>query len=163
MKKISKIAAILFSFAFAAHAQLKGIGYDTDLSQITARLAIGPNFLDLGAGLKISGSKDENGAPVTSDGKFQMSASGFFLGHLHDFGPVDTYFTAGGIFAKTKAANDNIQLRAFAGFQPEVTMLDHIVISTRFGLDIPLIPNFVFQTAGNGISIVNGANFKILF
>jgi len=156
MNKFSKIVAMMFCVAVAANAQIKGIGYDKDLSQITARLGLGANFLDLGAGMKF-----DNGAP--DDGKFGLSLSGFFLGHLHDFGPVDTYFTAGGVFAKLAQKNDNITLTGFAGFQPEVTLLDHIVLSTRIGLRVPLMPDFGLETTGNGISIVEGMNFKILF
>ncbi len=158
MNKISKIIALMFGMALAANAQLKGLGYDTDLKEVTGRLLVGPNFVDLGAGIKF-----DNTDGIASDAKFQMSLSGFFLGHLHDFGPVDTYFTAGGVFAKLPQASKNIAISAFVGFQPEVTLLDHIVLSTRFGLDIPLMPYFILQTAGAGISIVNGANFKILF
>lgn len=158
MNKFSKIAALMFGLAVAANAQLKGVGYDKDLSEITGRIGLGANFLDVGVGLKF-----DNTSGVADDAKFQMSASGFFLGHLHDFGPVDTYFTAGGLFAKLPQKTDNIKIAAFVGFQPEVTLLDHIVLSTRFGLDIPLSPAFILQTAGSGISIVDGANFKILF
>lgn len=155
----------MLGLVVGANAQFKGIGYDNDfsqitggLSQITGRLALGANFLDLGAGMKF-----DNTSGVDSDAKFRIAASGFFLGHLHDFGPVDTYFTAGALFAKLPKKTDNISLGAFVGFQPEVTLLDHIVLSTRFGLEIPLVPSFIIQTAGSGISIVQGANFKILF
>lgn len=158
MNKFATIAAVVVGLAAGAKAQLAGVGYDTDLSEATARIALGANAVDVGVGLKF-----DNTDGIPDDAKFQMSASGFFLGHLHDWGPVDTYFTAGGIFAKLPQADDNITISAFVGFQPEVTLLDHIVISTRLGLDIPLSPNFQLQTAGAGISIVNGANFKILF
>jgi len=158
MNKVSKVAVLLAGLALGAHAQLTGIGYDTDLKEVTARIGLGGNAVDVGVGMKF-----DNSDGVADDAKFQMSASAFFLGHLHDWGPVDTYFTAGGIFAKLPVKNDNIQISAFVGFQPEVTLLDHIVVSTRFGLDVPLSPAFQLQTAGAGISIVNGANFKILF
>jgi hypothetical protein len=161
MNKFSKAAMLMAGLAFGAHAAtsgLAGVGYDTDLKEVTARIALGANAVDVGFGMKLN--TDD---AVSSDEKFQMSLSGFFLGHLHDWGPVDTYFTAGGVFAKLPQKNDNIQVNAFVGFQPEVTLLDHIAVSTRFGLDIPLTPNFQIQTAGAGISIVNGANFKILF
>ena len=157
MKKTIKIAAFLFCSALAANAQLTGVGYDVNLGQGTARIALGANAVDVGFGMKFDNSQDSSYA------KFGMSASGFFLGHLHDFGPVDTYFTAGGIFAKLAQKNDNITISAFVGFQPEITLMEHIVISTRMGLDIPLSPDFMMQTAGSGISIVEGASFKILF
>ncbi|GEM_PF-1268987 len=169
MNKFSKIAALMFGLAIAANAQLKGVGYDGDIgmiagsspsapNEITARLGLGANFLDVGFGMKF-----DNTDGISSDAKFQMSASAFFLGHLHDFGPVDTYFTAGGVFAKLPVSKDNVTVAAFLGFQPEVTLLDHIVLSTRLGIDVPLSPNLIIQTVGQSISIVNGANFKILF
>lgn len=157
MNKFSKIVAMMFCVAVAANAQIKGIGYDAgSLHQITARLGLGANFLDVGAGMDF-----DNGAE--GDAKFQISASAFFLGHLHDFGPVDTYFTAGGFFAKLPQEDDNIAITGFVGFQPEVTLLDHIVLSTRIGLSVPLVPDFGIETSGSAISIVEGANFKILF
>ncbi len=158
MNNFSKIALMTLGLALGTRAQLTGLGYDADLKEITGRLSLGANFLDVGAGIKFDNTKG-----VASDAKFQISASAFYLGHLHDFGPVDTYFTAGGIFAKLPQANDNIKLSAFVGLQPEVTLLDHIVLSTRVGIDVPLMPAFMFQTVGSSISIVNGANFKILF
>lgn len=159
MNRLSKIAMLTACLTVGAKAQFVGLGYDTDLNEITGRVQIMPNALiDVGAGLKLDNTKN-----IPSDSKFQLSASAFFLGHLQHWGPVDTYFTAGGIFAKLPTPTDNISFSLFAGFQPEVTLLDHIVISTRFGFDIPLAPSFILQTAGAGISIVNGANFKILF
>ncbi len=158
MNKFSKAAVLLAGLAIGSHAGLAGVGYDSDLKQVTARVGLGANAVDVGFGMKLDNSDN-----VPDDAKFQMSLSGFFLGHLHDWGPVDTYFTAGGVFAKLPQEDDNIQISAFVGFQPEVTLLDHIAVSTRFGLDIPLSPAFMQQTAGSGISIVNGANFKILF
>lgn len=149
---------MMFCVAIAANAQLKGVGYDTDLDQVTARLALGANHLDVGAGITL-----DNTDGLADHEKFTFSASGFFLGHLHDFGPVDTYFTAGAVIAKLPDSTDNIALRAFAGFQPEVTLLDHIVLSTRFGLEVPLMPHFILRTTGSAISIVEGVNFKILF
>jgi len=157
MIKMLKIAAVMCGLAVAANAQLKGVGYDADLSQLTGRIGLGPNFVDVGVGMKYDNGQDSSYAA------FQMSASGFFLGHLHDFGPVDTYFSLGGVFAKLPQKEKNIKILGFVGFQPEVTLLDHIVLSTRMGLNIPLTPTFMLETVGSGISIVSGANFKILF
>lgn len=156
MNKFSKIAAMMFCMAVAANAQLKGVGYDTDLKQVTARLGLGANALDIGVGIEYENAK-------VDDAKFEMSASAFYLGHLHDWGAFDNYFTAGLILAKLPQADDNIELAGYVGLQPEVTLMDHIVLSTRFGLHVPVMPDFVFRTSGSGISIVSGANFKILF
>lgn len=157
MNKVSKVAVMLAGLAIGAHAGLAGIGWDNGLGQATARLGVGANAVDVGVGLSID---PDNG---NDDAKFLFSGSGIFLGHLHDWGPVDTYFYAGGLLAKTDAAKDNVTIAGLAGFQPEVTLLDHIVLSARVGISLPLIPAFRLNTAGQGISIVEGANFKILF
>ncbi len=160
MNKLSKVALLMVGLAVGAKAQaLSGVGYDVALKEVTARLALGANAIDVGAGMRL-----DTKSGIASDDKFQMSLSGFFLGHLHDWGPVDTYFTAGGIFAKLGSADKgDISIAALVGFQPEVTLLDHIVLSTRFGLHIPLAPSFVLETAGSAISVVEGLSFKILF
>lgn len=158
MKKTSVFAAAVLGLAFAASAQLKGVGYNGQLNEIVGRLAIGANQLDVGFGMKFDNTDDNN-----DDNNFAMGVSGTFLGHLHDWGPVDTYFAGGVVFEKLPQADDNIAVRLFAGFQPEVTLLDHIALSTRFGLDVPVSPNVILQTKGDAISIVGGANFMILF
>ena len=158
MKKISLVLSAVLGLAMMANAQLKGVGYDQQLGHVTGRLALGANMIDVGVGLKFDNTDDNN-----DDNNFAMGLSGFFLGHLHDFGPVDTYFAGGVVFTKLPQKDDNIAVSLFAGLQPEVTLLDHIVLSTRFGLDIPVSPEVIIQTAGQGISITNGANFKILF
>jgi len=47
--------------------------------------------------------------------------------------------------------------------QPEITLLNRLILSTRFGLKLDAAPEFALGTAGSGISIVEGLNFKILF
>jgi hypothetical protein len=158
MKKMSLFAGAILGLALAANAQLMGVGYNSSLSQITARLGLSGNMLDVGFGMKFDNTDDNN-----DDNNFAMGVSGTFLGHLHDWGPVDTYFAGGLVVQKLPQANDNIGINLFAGFQPEVTLLDHIAVSTRFGLDVPVAPNVILQTAGAGISIIGGANFTILF
>ena len=157
MNKFLKIAIVLVGLVVSANAQLKGLGYDSQSNQVTARLAVSPNFVDVGLGMKFDSEEDS-----TSE-NFKIDVSAFYLGHLHEFGPVDTYFISGGTFSKLAQKEDNIVIKAFIGFQPEVTLLDHIVLSTKFGLNIPLAPSFTLETKGNAISIVEGANFKILF
>ena len=158
MNKFSKAAVLVAGLALGANAAgLVGVGWDDGLGEITARLGLGANYLDVGLGLSVDPENNNE------DARFLMSASGIFLGHLHDWGPVDTYFAAGGIFEKAGTPNDNIHISALVGFQPEVTLLDHIVVSNRFGLSIPLSPDFQLQTGGQAISIVQGLNFKILF
>ncbi|MBW8888438.1 MAG: hypothetical protein JF616_11840 [Fibrobacteres bacterium] len=157
MNKFAKALIVVAGLALGAKAQLAGLGWDNNWQEIQARLGLGRNFIDVGAGMALDPGNDNH------DARFTMSASGLFLGHLHDWGPVDTYFAAGARFQKTAAATDNLGFSGVVGFQPEVTLLDHIVVSTRFGFEIPFIPNFIIRTGGNAISIVDGLNFKILF
>jgi hypothetical protein len=149
MKKILTMAAALLGMAMTANAQFKGIGYNSDMGQITARLGIERNALDLGFNLGLQ----KNSAST-------IGLSGTFLGHLQDWGPVDTYVAVGAKFLKS---GGDPQIGAYVGFQPEVTLLDHIAVATRFGFDIPLSPKVGIQTFGRGISIVEGLNFTILF
>lgn len=157
MNKFAKALILVAALTVGAKAQLAGLGWDNGWQEIQARLGLGRNFLDLGVGMVLDPGNDNH------DARFTMSASGLFLGHLHDWGPVDTYFAAGGRFEKTAAAKDNARFSGVVGFQPEVTLLDHIAVSTRFGFEIPLVPDFIIRTNGAAISIVDGLNFKILF
>lgn len=160
MKKLTLLAVAVLGLALGAQAQVKGIGYTKLFNQteeITARLGLGPNALDIGFGLNFDNSQ------ANSDNKFGFDVSGTFLGHLHEWGPVDTYFAAGALFQKFARANDNIGINLFAGFQPEVTLMDHIALSTRLGLNIPVQPDVAIKTFGSQISIVEGVNFTILF
>jgi hypothetical protein len=157
MNKIVKAMILMAGLAVGAKAQLAGLGWDDHWQEIQARLGLGRNFLDIGYGMTLDPQNDNH------DARFQMSVSGLFLGHLHDWGPVDTYFAGGARLQKLPQAHDNIHVTGVVGFQPEVTLLDHIAVSTRFGLEIPLVPDFLLQTTGQRISIVDGLNFKILF
>jgi hypothetical protein len=162
MKNILKAAIVMAGMAMGAQAQLNGLGWDNNWQEVQARLGLGANALDIGVGFTVDPENDDDDNNADGDDSFVMSVSALFLGHLHDWGPVDTYFAAGARFLNTDA-NDDMSVLGVVGFQPEVTLLDHIVVSTRFGLEIPLMPDFVIRTAGQEISIVNGFNFKILF
>lgn len=161
MKKISLFAAMLGLVA-AAHAQapfglpFKAIGYDADLSTVTARLPLGENALDLGLGFKIDNAAND---------PFSMTAAGFYLLKTNTWGPVSNYVSLGGILKVLDQPNDNVEITGFAGLQPELTLVDRFVVSTRFGLNLTVLPDFVLATAGpaTGVSIVGGLNFKVLF
>ena len=138
------------------------MGYDANLGHVTGRLGLTENtFVDVGLGFKLDNT-DEEPTP-NDDNNFQFGLSGFYLVKLQDWGPVDNFLSVGAIFSKLPQADDNIRLTIFGGFQPEVTLLDRLILSTRFGLTADLTPNFILQTAGQGISIVEGLNFKVLF
>ena len=164
MKKLA-LLAVAFGMAVSVHAQapfglpISALGYDGSIGHITGRMGLSENTaLDLGLGLQFDGTDDGN-----DDNNLQFGVSGFFLTKLHDWGPVDNYLALGGILSKLPVANDNIKLQLFAGFQPEITLLDRLIVSTRFGVNLDVMPNVILATAGQGISIVEGLNFKVLF
>jgi hypothetical protein len=160
MKRLSLLFAATLALASMAGAQgLKGVGYDANLNHIVARIGLGPNAdLDLGGAIMYDGTDDGN-----DDNNLALGVSAFYLGKLQHWGVVDNYFTAGAVITKLPQKDDNLKFELIAGLQPEVTLLDRIVLSTRFGLDIPVAPNVMINTIGSGISIVGGASFKILW
>ncbi len=160
MKKIALLAAAL-GFAVSVHAQapfglpFSALGYDANLGHITGRMNLGEGAnLDVGAGLKF-----DNGA----NDKFSMGISGFYLMETNNWGMVSNHLAVGGVFSILDQPNDNLRITAFGGFQPEVLLLDRIIVSTRFGVNLDLQPELVLASAGSAISIVNGVNFKLLF
>src|SRR5215217_5406560 len=130
MKKLTLLAA-LFGFAVAAHAQAPGglpfsaVGYDDNFKHITARLPMGENALDLGLGFKFDNAAAE---------PFSMSVSGLYLIKTNTWGIVSNYAAIGGLFSVIDSPSDNIGIAAVAGFQPEITLLEHLIVSIRFGL-----------------------------
>jgi hypothetical protein len=162
MKKLTLLAAV-FGLAVSAQAQtpfglpFKAMGYDANLTQITGRMSLAENNdLDVGFGL----TYDDGAA---TDAKLQFGASGFYLVKLHDWGPVDNYLALGGILNKLPQKNDNIRITVFGGFQPEVTLLDRLILSTRFGVSLDVMPDVKVETIGDQVSIVQSISFKLLF
>lgn len=162
MKKLVLLAAA-FGLVAAAHAQapfglpVKAIGYDANLSSVTARLPMGDAAdLDVGVGVKYDNSAAE---------PFSLALSGFYLMKTNTWGPVSNYLSTGGVFKIVDRPNDKAELTAFAGLQPELTLMERIILSTRFGANLTVLPDFILATAGpaTGISIVGGLNFKVLF
>lgn len=161
MKKLTLVAAMLGLVA-AVHAQapfglpFSAIGYDADLKSVTARMPLGDAALDLGLGFKFDNAAAE---------PFSLTASGFYLMKTNTWGPVSNYVSLGGIFKVLDVPNDNIEITGFAGLQPELTLMERLVISTRFGVNLTVLPDFLLATAGpaNGLSVVQSMSFKVLF
>ena len=130
------------------------IGYDDGLKHLTARLPLGSDQLDVGVGFKF-----DNGAAEP----FSFGVSGFYLKNTNDWGIVKNYLYGGALIGIRDTPSDKLKLNLYAGFQPEITLLDHFIVSTRFGLDMGITPEFVFATAGLPLSIVSGLNFKVVF
>lgn len=171
MKKVHLLIAV-FGFAVAAHAQeIEGVGYDAQLQQITARIgnAGSNNYLDVGVGMKFipadstttPGGGSQTAVPPGNN--FQGGASAFYLTRIMHYGLVSNYFAVGGVIQKLPQEHDNFTFELFAGMEPEILFGDHLVLSTRFGIDIPAVPDFIIQTAGQAISVTNGVNFKIVW
>ena len=160
MKKLTFLAAAVFGLALSAHAQapfglpVTAIGYDDNFKQITARLPLAGNDLDVGLGFKF-----DNGAGEP----FSMGVSGIYLIKTNTWGPVSNYLAAGGLLTIADTPNDKLGIAVLGGFQPEVKLLEHIILSTRLGLRADVLPEVVIGTFGAPISIVSGVNFKILF
>jgi hypothetical protein len=181
MKKIAFLAAVL-GLSVAAHAAptaapaaapapkpapvvassaapalplgITAVGYDANLGHVTARIGLTQNnAVDVGVGLNYN-----SGAAVD---KTQIGISGFYLLKLQDWGIVDNYAFAGGVV--NIFSDSDLGLSLSAGLQPEITLLDRFIVSVRFGVTVPIAPDFGVATAGQPISIVNGLNFKIIW
>ena len=133
---------------------VNAIGFDGNLGHVTARIGLSDNnAIDVGLGLKI------NSGAATD--KFQTGVSGLYLLKLQDWGMVDNYLVAGGWL--TVFSDSDFRLTGFAGMQPELTLMDRIIVSIRFGAEVPILPDFGVETKGDPISIVNGINFKVIW
>lgn len=151
IRKFFLAAAILVG---AAHAGLEGVGYDMNLKQVTARLPLAANKVDLGLGFQQDGDADPS---------FQLSASGFVLVPWKTYEKLSLDFTGGLVFATKDTKDGDPTFNAFVGLTPRAVIFDHLEVATRFGLDIPLAPKFKLRSAGQGVSIVEGLSFKVLF
>jgi hypothetical protein len=158
MKKLTLLAAAL-GFAVSVNAQALGpftaLGYDQAWDQITGRISLGGNAnLDVGANVEYNDALNND--------KFGFGVSGIYLHGLHNWGPVSTHLALGGNLHKDEGVS-NLGVTVLAALQPEVLLLEHISLSTRFGFELDVAPDLALKTVGNGISIVNGAAFKIVF
>jgi len=151
---IRKLVLVAAFFVAGAHAAVEGVGYDGLLKQATVRLPVGGYKLDLGAGFQ----EDKDVDP-----EFQMSLSGFLLVPWKSYERLSLDFTGGAVFATKNTKDGDNTFNVFVGFTPRAVIFDHLEVATRFGLDIPLVPTAKFRTAGQGVSIVEGLSFKILF
>ena len=166
MKKIALFTVLLGMAATSqAAVAFKGVGWDQGLGHVTARLGF-TEFanLDVGLGFNFDGTNN-----LPDNQVFTFGLSGFFLGKLQDWGPVDNYFVGGMAITKRPDPTDPLQedsevaVNLYAGLQPELTLMEHIAVAIRLGLDFPVAPDVIFRTSGQPISMVQGLNFKILF
>lgn len=160
MKKVSLLAAAVFGLALSANAQaplglpFTGIGYDGVLNQVTARLPLGADNLDVGFGFDLN----------TADGvdnAFAFGVSALYVKNLNTWGPVANNFAGGGWLVLPPAGD--LAVVAFGGLQPELTLLERFVLSTRVGLQADLTPDFRVRTVGDQISVVQSIRFMVKF
>jgi hypothetical protein len=160
MKKLTLLASIL-GLTVAAHAAapalplgITAVGYDDNLRHVTARLGLSENnALDLGVGTTFDNAAGND--------KFQLGVSAYYLLKLQDWGVVDNHLALGG--NTTIYSDSDLDLKLFAGLQPEVTLLDRLIVSIRFGAELAVSPDVAVGTVGQPLSIVNGFNFKLIW
>jgi hypothetical protein len=126
----------------------------------------------------------DGGAASTTDAqkdaRSTISASVRYLLALHQWDKFTGYLHVGGyfnddnslasrtpdVFLNNSPVARNTLASAFsivAGYQPEIVLMNHLAVSTLFGLAIAVAPDFKVGIIGEGVSIVNGVNFRILF
>jgi hypothetical protein len=169
MKRFSLLTAMVLAFTVAANAQIEGFGYDTQNSQIVGRLGLGGfNHLEVGLGLQWDDNDLAAGSSsAEDDAQMTLSASFRYLLALHQWEKLTGYLHIGAYFADDQAHNNinarKATLAAFVGYEPELLLINHLAVSTKFGFNIPVMPDFSLSTSGQAISIVEGFNFRILF
>ncbi len=158
-KKFALVGLFSAITAVSSGAQLSSVGYDVDLKQGIARLDLGGGALDLGLGFLLDGrGKTDRGA---KNNNFAFSVSGFYLHPLGESDKLAMKLAAGGIFNFPQNDDADKSLAAFVGLQPEITLLEKLIVTTRFGIKADIVPDFIMQSSGQGIGITGGASFRI--
>ena len=166
MKQLSLFASMVFALAASAHAQLEGFGWDNKNQEIDVRIGLGGySHVEGGLGLQWdNGAPDNNSAQ--RDAAMNVTASGRFLLALHQWDKLTGFLNLGVHFQDDSfneaPASRRSALFAFAGYQPELKLLDHLAISVAFGANMKLMKDFGLDLTGDPISIVEGINFRIL-
>jgi len=123
---------------------------------------LGLPAVDIDVGLKMYWYPDGG-----SNNVFGFGLSAFALKTLHEHSKLKGRAIGGLSFSRSKAdintAGDKIAISFFLGYQPELHIFDHLVITTRFGISIPMQPDFLLQTSGNSLSLTSGLSFIVLF
>lgn len=179
MKKLHLIATLVLGLSAASQAQLLGFGWDNGTEEVVGRMGLGGySTLEAGLGLQFdNGAEDDNVAE--EDLRSTLSLSVRYLHTLHSWDKFNGYLHAGLYFRDDQGTGassaDPIRpfggsgpsrgagLALFMGYEPELVLMQHLSVSTKFGLAVPVLPEFKLGLVGNGVSIVEGFNFRILF
>lgn len=168
MKKNLLLASLILAFAAAADAQVEGFGWDNQTREVVGRFGLGGySHVEGGLGLNWDNdAPDDNQAQ--KDAALTISASGRYLLALHSWERLTGYLHLG-VYFRDDQVNENRQvvdrkgsLAFFAGYEPEVLLIPHLVVSFRFGALVNVMPNAGLALVGNEISIMQGFNFRIL-
>jgi hypothetical protein len=166
MKKLSILASMVLGLAAVSQAQLEGIGWDNRTDEFVGRLGLG-GYSHLEIGLGGAWAESPNGASVAvEDANSSLSVSARYLLALHSWEKFTGFLHVGGYFRDDDGpgtANRAAAIEVFAGYEPEVVLLQHFAVSTRFGLLSAFAPDMSFGLVGDDVSIVSGFNFRILF
>ena len=177
MKKLSILAASILSLTALSQAQggmFEGFGYDNSTNEAVVRLGLGGyNHVEVGLGFVYDGGAAD-ATVAQEDARQTFAASARYLLALHQWDRFNGYLHLGAYFRDDNLALPlnspflNASSRAmafalFAGYEPEVVLFQHLNVSTRLGVAVPITPDVQIGVVGAGISIVNGINFRIIF
>lgn len=175
MKKFHLIVSLVLGLSAASQAQFLGMGWDGTAEEVVGRLGMGTySTLEVGLGLRYDDSMDDDNV-AEEDNRATFSASVRYLHALHAWEKFTGYLHAGLYFrddnnnddSPTNPYNTNFNraaaLAAFVGYQPEVVLIPHLAVSTKFGLALPIMPDVKVGLVGDDISIVSGFDFRVLF
>jgi hypothetical protein len=173
MKKASMIAAAMLAFSTPSFAQaLLGFGWDNANQEVVGRIGLGGyNAVEAGLGFAFDDGLPGTGA-AAKDFKSSLSLSGRYLLALHQWDKLTGYLHLGGYFrddntlgtapGASVTPSRAASLAFMAGYEPQITLLDHFAVSTRFGLALRVMDEFAVGFSGEPVSIVTGINFRIL-
>ncbi len=136
-------------FTCIAISESRIIGYDANLGHIFTTFPVNNGNIKLGAGIDL----DTDPKAV-----FAFSISAFYVKPVQQFGNFGVHYAIGVIPGNDLSNNFNLSL--FVGLQPALTISSHLALSSRFGINLPIAPEFQIQTKGSGIS---GAAIELRF
>lgn len=175
MKKFHLIASLVLGLTAASQAQFMGMGWDGAADEIVGRLGLGGySTLEVGLGLTYDDSAPD-ATVAQEDVRSTLSLSARYLHALHAWEKFTGYGHAGLYF---RDDNNNAgsptnpfgggggraaALAFYFGYEPELVLIPHLAVSTKFGVSLPIMPEIKFGLVGEPISIVTGFNFRVLF
>ncbi|MBT4483302.1 MAG: hypothetical protein HOC71_06455 [Candidatus Latescibacteria bacterium] len=184
MKKVLTLIVLslfVVSVSFAGTPTNKAIGFNGGLNGISHRM-----LMDSGIGVEgILGLAYNAPAGDTQDAALNLNIganvlkclweteAGSLSGNLNGFAGVGIAMVGSNIKDSDSVTNITINV----GLEPEIFLLDNLSVTTRMGLQILLngdtlgadgkaatdTGSTVFQTFGQGVSIVNGVSFNWYF